>query len=175
VDGNKTRYYSTDMSAFSPVMSMAPLDAQIQRPNMRRKSSAQNLLTSFKPGSLGQASQTGTLSSVAGLPFVTAAPTPAGATPMAREWDAQSLHSDSTHSLGVQNGGGAAPQGTSVEMLRELVKKRIITLTYLRNVHEGCVDKPFSADYYVLNASVQKESLVPYYYAHPWRTRSCVL
>ena len=34
---------------------------------------------------------------------------------------------------------GSVPQGTSVEFLRELVKKRIITLTYLRNVHEGCV------------------------------------
>ena len=117
-------------------MSMAPIEAQMQRPSMRRKSSAQNLLASFKPGSLGQASQTG-ISSVTGLPFVTALPTPTSTAPMARDWDAQSLHSDSLHS-NVTNGSGVV-QGTSVEMLRELVKKRIITLTYLRNVHEGCV------------------------------------
>ncbi|GJE87965.1 hypothetical protein PsYK624_040480 [Phanerochaete sordida] len=102
---------------------------------MRRKSSAQNLLTSFKPGSLGQASQTGTISSISGLPFATALPTPMATTPMARDWDVQSLQSDSTHASTPN--GGAVAQGTSVEMLRELVKKRIITLTYLRNVHEG--------------------------------------
>jgi hypothetical protein len=30
-------------------------------------------------------------------------------------------------------------QGMSVEYLRELVQKRMITLTYIRNIHEGCV------------------------------------
>ena len=58
---------------------------------------------------------------------------------MSREWDVQSLHSDSVASSSLPNGGGAHPQGTTVEILRELVKKRIITLTYLRSVHEGCV------------------------------------
>ncbi|KIP10296.1 hypothetical protein PHLGIDRAFT_65879 [Phlebiopsis gigantea 11061_1 CR5-6] len=106
----------------------------MQRPSMRRKSSAQNLLTSFKPSS---ATQTGTVSSATGLHFVSALPTPTGAGLMSREADVQSLQSESVPSTTLTNGSSAAPHGTSVEMLRELVKKRIITLTYLRNVHEG--------------------------------------
>lgn len=125
------------MAAFNSVMSMAPPDGQMQRPNMRRKSSAQNLLTSFKGGSLNQASQNGTVSSVTGLQFATALPTPTGTGPMLREFDVQSLHADSVTSSTLTNGSAATAHGTSVEMLRELVKKRIITLTYLRNVHEG--------------------------------------
>lgn len=96
---------------------------------MRRKSSAQNLLSSFKSPS--SASQTASVSSATGLQY--AAPISTATTPMAREWDVQSLQSESL------NGTPALAQGTSVEMLRELVKKRIITLTYLRNVHDGCV------------------------------------
>lgn len=37
-------------------------------------------------------------------------------------------------------GGAVSPQlgqGLSVEYLRELVQKRILTLTYIRNIHEG--------------------------------------
>jgi hypothetical protein len=48
----------------------------------------------------------------------------------ARDVDSQSLHSESTLVNGVT-------AGTSVEYLRDLVQKRIITLTYMRNVHEG--------------------------------------
>ncbi|KAH8100215.1 hypothetical protein BXZ70DRAFT_893519 [Cristinia sonorae] len=102
------------------------------RPSMRRKSSAQNLLSSFKPTGQG----TGTVSSATGVQF---AQMVSGAGP--REWDVQSLslQSDSVVSVGgiAANGGPGATQATNVEMLRELVKKRIITLTYLRNVHEG--------------------------------------
>jgi len=50
-----------------------------------------------------------------------------------REFDTQSLHSEST----LNGGSPALPTGTSVEYLRDLVQKRIITLTYMRNVHEG--------------------------------------
>ncbi|KAF7796758.1 hypothetical protein EIP86_007941 [Pleurotus ostreatoroseus] len=103
-----------------------------QRPSMRRKSSAQNLLTSFKSVS-AQSAQTTTGPS----PAVPSIPTPTSAAPMTRDWDVQSLHSDSVASSALSNGSAGHGQGTTVEILRELVKKRIITLTYLRNVHEG--------------------------------------
>ncbi|KAJ6488489.1 hypothetical protein C8R47DRAFT_978708 [Mycena vitilis] len=84
---------------------------------MRRKSSAQNLLASFKtpPGNVPS--------------------TPTVSTPIPKEFDTQSLYSDTTTLNNPQ--GPALPQGTSVEYLRDLVQKRIITLTYLRNIHEG--------------------------------------
>ncbi|TCD62393.1 hypothetical protein EIP91_006947 [Steccherinum ochraceum] len=98
---------------------------------MRRKSSAQNLLNQFKPSGQG----TGTVSSATGVQFA------AISNAAAREWDVQSLslQSDSVVGAGgiAANGPAGATQGSMVEMLRELVKKRIITLTYLRNVHEG--------------------------------------
>ena len=58
-----------------------------------------------------------------------------------REWDAQSLQADSTGQfpppvVGAVPGGGSP--GATVEYLRDLVQKRIITLTYMRNVHDGC-------------------------------------
>ncbi|KAF7353691.1 hypothetical protein MVEN_01054000 [Mycena venus] len=61
--------------------------------------------------------------------------TPTVSTPMAKEFDTQSLFSDTTTLNNPQ--GQALPQGTSVEYLRDLVQKRIITLTYLRSIHEG--------------------------------------
>ncbi|OBZ75827.1 hypothetical protein A0H81_04792 [Grifola frondosa] len=103
---------------------------------MRRKSSAQNLLSSLRPStsSVPQSLPSNAISSTTGFQHVPApTPTTAG---MNREWDVQSLHSDSVASSVGANGNPLA-QGTSVEMLRELVKKRIITLTYMRNVHEG--------------------------------------
>ena len=57
---------------------------------------------------------------------------------MNREWDVQSMHSDAIS--GTTLGGAVSPQlgqGTSAEYLRDLVQKRIITLTYIRNIHEG--------------------------------------
>lgn len=113
---------------------------------MRRKSSAQNLLSSFKPGSAGASVPaplhigTGTVSSATGLSFAAAggAPGPTVSTPLAREWDAQSLHSDTVPGSSLGGAGSPVPgQGTSVEYLRDLVQKRIITLTYIRNIHEG--------------------------------------
>lgn len=76
-------------AAFNPVMSMAPvpMDPPMQshpaRPSMRRKSSAQNLLSSFKPSS---SQGTGTVSSATGVQFAQIA---SAAT--SREWDVQSL------------------------------------------------------------------------------------
>jgi hypothetical protein len=86
------------------------------------------------------------------------------ATPTAREWDSQSLHADSTTAAAAAAAGGATlsgpgmflppvgnggvaggvggssgSPGATIEYLRDLVQKRIITLTYTRNVHEGCV------------------------------------
>lgn len=59
---------------------------------------------------------------------------------MNRDWDSQSLYSDSAGSSTTTATGSAATfQGTSVEYLRDLVQKRIITLTYVRNTHEGSV------------------------------------
>ncbi|KAH9857603.1 hypothetical protein C2E23DRAFT_770471 [Lenzites betulinus] len=120
-------------------MSMAPIEGQ--RPTMRRKSSAQNLLSTFKSNPSGGSGgpppssfPVNALPTTAGLPY-SSVPTPTTAT-MSREWDVQSLQSE-----GMSSNAGSSTnplvQGTSVEMLRELVKKRIITLTYLRNVHEG--------------------------------------
>lgn len=132
------------MAAFNTVMSMAPIEAQ--RPAMRRKSSAQNLLSGFKSNAGGSSGgpppssfPVNTMPGTAGLPY-SSVTTPTTAT-MSREWDVQSLQSEGIGtSAGAANGNPLA-QGTSVEMLRELVKKRIITLTYLRNVHEGCVPR----------------------------------
>ncbi|KAJ7221711.1 hypothetical protein GGX14DRAFT_559193 [Mycena pura] len=88
--------------------------ALVDRPQMRRKSSAQNLLSSFK-------NQTGTVPA-----------TPTVTTP--KEFDTQSLYSETAT---LNNQGPVGLQGTSVESLRDLVQKRIITLTYVRNIHEG--------------------------------------
>ncbi|KDQ59638.1 hypothetical protein JAAARDRAFT_56636 [Jaapia argillacea MUCL 33604] len=120
------------------------------RPGMRRKSSAQNLLSSFKTGPasspvpppLSMQGSVGSISSATGLSYVSA-PTPTSTTPLGREWDSQSLQSDSTvpstisSSATLVNGTPTIGQGTSVEYLRDLIQKRIITLTYIRNVHDG--------------------------------------
>ncbi|KAF8496819.1 hypothetical protein F5888DRAFT_1702774 [Russula emetica] len=101
-----------------------------------------------------QQQQSGAISSTTTTPAM-------GATPTAREWDSQSLHADSTTAAaaaaavgatlsgpflppvgngGVVGGGvggsGGSP-GATIEYLRDLVQKRIITLTYTRNVHDG--------------------------------------
>ncbi|TDL27637.1 hypothetical protein BD410DRAFT_782770 [Rickenella mellea] len=124
--------------------------AQPPRSSMRRKSSAQNLLHGFKanpPGgpSAGLQPTGGTIvmqipSAAMTSGMSAGGSTPIATTPMSREWDAQSMHSDSvaSSSATLVNGSPALPaQGTSVEYLRDLVTKRMITLTYLRNVYEG--------------------------------------
>ncbi|KAF9265803.1 hypothetical protein L218DRAFT_859286 [Marasmius fiardii PR-910] len=104
------------------------------RPTMRRKSSAQNLLSSFKaPGQ--PASQTPSTSinpppSTYLPPSIPQTPTTATPTPLAREWDAQSQFSET-----IPTPSGA--QSTSDEYLRDLIQKRVLTLTYIRNIHEG--------------------------------------
>ncbi|KAI9436365.1 hypothetical protein H4582DRAFT_2120485 [Lactarius indigo] len=141
-----------------------PDSQSILRPAMRRKSSAQNLLSSFKPGASSV-----TPSSALPTPTTSGTSTPslpqfaslhhaqqqqqqqafvalggpaaaAAAAATMREWDAQSLLADSPNTFpppvaGATPGGGSP--GATVEYLRDLVQKRIITLTYMRNVHDG--------------------------------------
>lgn len=144
------------------------------RPTMRRKSSAQNLLSSFKssassaPVNIASSST----SSSSGVPYSPPnGNTPVSTTPLAREWDAQSMHSDGLGGAGSP----ALPQGTSVEYLRDLVQKRIITLTYIRNIHEGCVHfLRVSSVQEVTPPSTQAKSLVPYYTHNSCRARKGV-
>ncbi|KAJ8522681.1 hypothetical protein ONZ45_g786 [Pleurotus djamor] len=123
------------MSHFS-VMAMPESQQQqlSSRPTMRRKSSAQNLLSSLKgtAPAPSNASTTGTISSATGMSFASIS-TPTAAS--SREWDSQSLHSDAVPAMNV--GSPALGPGATVEYLRDLVQKRIITLTYIRNIHEG--------------------------------------
>ncbi|TFY57441.1 hypothetical protein EVJ58_g7014 [Rhodofomes roseus] len=121
----------------TPLPPMIPVDSMATRPGMRRKSSAQNLLSSFK--TRDPSAQIGSVSSATGQQFASASTPTAPSMPLPRDWDVQSGGSDpSVTSSGASAAtNGSLAQGTSVEMLRELVKKRIITLTYLRNVHEG--------------------------------------
>lgn len=164
------------------------------RPSMRRKSSAQNLLSSFKSSSSNSSSSTQLAPLPVPLPpptayqYVAATSTTPATTPtpttMSREWDVQSLQSESMSSTAgaasLAASNGTALQGTSIEMLRELVKKRIITLTYIRSVHEGCVSvSVLSLTYisphskmYLYSTRTQTESLVPYYHGDTRGPRS---
>ncbi|PPQ65308.1 hypothetical protein CVT24_011435 [Panaeolus cyanescens] len=111
---------------------------------MKRKNSAQHLLTSFKSTNNPSTSSippplnlaTTSSSNSTSLSFASVA-TPTVSTPLPRDWDAQSLHSETVGS--ALTGAQSPPlgQGTSVEYLRELVQKRITTLTYIRSIHEG--------------------------------------
>lgn len=117
----------------------SPPMTELSRPTMRRKSSAQNLLSSFKPvNGAGNTATVGSISSTTSVAY-TSVSTPTTIPPSGREWDGQSVHSDTLSSSAtlVSNGTPVVAQGTSVEYLRDLVQKRIITLTYMRNVHEG--------------------------------------
>ncbi len=90
-----------------------------------------------------------------------------------REWDAQSLHADSPNTFPppVAGAPGGSSPGATVEYLRDLVQKRIITLTYMRNVHDGCVLLPsprlYPLSWFLMTScfrcrAVQAESLVSY-------------
>jgi len=112
------------------------------RPTLRRKTSA-GLLSSFKaPAAIGVGGGAVLPSSYPQLP-----PTPPISSPspssmaMGREWDSQSQFSESTAATATALVNSLAPapafQGTSIEYLRDMVQKRIVTLTYMRNTHEG--------------------------------------
>jgi hypothetical protein len=116
------------------LITMAGGQQEAPRPSMRRKSSAQNLLSSFKSSTVH--TPTGTPAAISSSGYFPNTPT--GIIPTPRDWE-QSTMVDSA-STGVPSAGGSpalGSQGTSIEFLRDLVQKRIITLTYMRNVHEG--------------------------------------
>lgn len=79
------------------------------------------------------------MSATTGAALAAAAQAQSSSVPQSREWDGQSVHSETLSSTAtlVANGTPVIPQSTSVDYLRDLVQKRIITLTYMRNVHEG--------------------------------------
>lgn len=86
------------------------------RPGMRRKSSASNLLSFAK----------------APMPPGTAGIGVAVHTPVAKEWDAQSLYSDGSAAVLVP-----PLPATSVEAIRDMLGKRITALSHIRHGHEG--------------------------------------
>ncbi|KAG8983486.1 hypothetical protein FRB93_007247 [Tulasnella sp. JGI-2019a] len=88
---------------------------------MRRKSSASNLLNSFK---------TGTSSTTSSVQSTT------------KDLDAQSLLSDTSNVPSMSSTSTAPPihapgQDSSIEYLREMCRKRISTLQYLKSIHSG--------------------------------------
>ncbi|KAG6861638.1 hypothetical protein C0995_013640 [Termitomyces sp. Mi166 len=118
-------------------MSHFPAELQ-QRPAMRRKSSAQNLLNSFKSSSSVSSPISVVTNNATNLSFAVVGGASTPTTTAAKESDVQSVYTDTT---ALSHPGGATSpqlgQGTSAESLRELVRKRITTLTYIRNIHEG--------------------------------------
>ncbi|KAG8992889.1 hypothetical protein FRB90_000877 [Tulasnella sp. 427] len=93
----------------------------MSRPGMRRKSSASNLLSTFKSGS--------------------SSTTPGNATPTPKEWDSQSLYSETSNVPTISSAASAPPlpvtQLSSVEYLRELIRKRLMALRALKEIHSG--------------------------------------
>ncbi|KXN91207.1 hypothetical protein AN958_02240 [Leucoagaricus sp. SymC.cos] len=127
--------------------------SEVARPTMRRKSSAQNLLSSFKSATSSSQSVntipavpvpiqtgTGTISSVTGMSLASAfasASTPTVSTPLVRG-DSSGLDAQAQYAASLA-GATSPPLGssTSVEFLRDLLQKRLVILTYFRNVFEG--------------------------------------
>lgn len=64
------------------------------------------------------------------------------------------MHSDGAGQPPATASGAAFSQGATVEYLRDLVQKRIITLTYMRNVHDGCVASPLYRGNVCVNAAI---------------------
>jgi hypothetical protein len=62
-------------------------------------------------------------------------------------------------SFGTSPGPGSTP-GATVDYLWDLAQKRIITLTYMRNVHDGCVSAPPFIYFFVLNSIVPRGAVV---------------
>ncbi len=128
--------------------------SEVARPTMRRKSSAQNLLSTFKSAtSSSQSVNTiptvpppvhtmSTISSAAGMAYtavLASSATPTATTPLGR---ADSTDVQYTENIIASFVGATSPpigSNTSVEFLRDLVQKRLVTLTYVRNLYEGYV------------------------------------
>ena len=113
------------------------------RSTVRRKSSAA-LLSSFKAPS-GSQQPVNLAIQLPPTPSMSSTPIPGPPMGMGRDWDSQSIYSESAGSSVTTNTASGTPlvfQGTSVEYVRDLVQKRIVTLTYMRNTHEGYVASP---------------------------------
>lgn len=115
----------------------------VARPGMRRKSSAQNLLSSFKNSTAQIQANINSNSASPSPNLPPATPTamfvPATQTSQNKEWDSQSVVSDPLPPPPAAQG----PFVNAVDYIRDLVQKRIVTMTYLRNVHEGCASHIF--------------------------------
>lgn len=109
----------------------------VNRPGMRRKSSAQNLLASFKSSTTQIQANMGANSASPSPNMPPTTPTamfsPVAQAPHNKEWDSQSIVSDPLPPPPMTQG----PFVNGVDYIRDLVQKRIVTMTYLRNVHEG--------------------------------------
>lgn len=116
---------------------------EVGRPGMRRKSSAQNLLSSFKNSTAQIQANINTNSASPSPNIPPATPTamfvPTTQTSQNKEWDSQSIVSDPLPPPPVVQGQFV----NAVDYIRDLVQKRIVTMTYLRNVHEGCASHIF--------------------------------
>lgn len=180
-----------------------------QRPTMRRKSSAQNLLASFKPNSNSNANNNSSPSSAVPTPSPSPIPipvppqpssaapmqtslggpgqasssvassfsfasTPTAYTPIQKEWDSQSMHSDGANQPPQTASNSTFSQGATVEYLRDLVQKRIITLTYMRNVHDGCVPCALRSGQSGILTCTQTKSLVSHNHDVAPRARQSV-
>lgn len=118
----------------------------VNRPGMRRKSSAQNLLSSFK-NSTAQIQANMNPNSATPSPNMppatpTAMFTPATQASHNKEWDSQSIVSDPLPPPPAVQGQFV----NGVDYIRDLVQKRIVTMTYLRSVHEGSASSISSFD-----------------------------
>lgn len=121
------------------------------RPAMRRKSSAQNILASFKPPSAAALPPAAvpavplqppsSISSVSGMAIASALSAASQSSSPALPLVRADTTPDAQYPDNLLFGTTSPPLGssTSVEFLRDLVQKRLVTLTYIRNVHEGCV------------------------------------
>lgn len=153
--GEATCSQPSDSGYFAFMIPNADPSQDVHRPSMRRKSSAQNLLSSFKRAessatviSPSLSSQPNALPSIIGIPSAGlsyVAPTPTTGVP--RDWDVQSYSADSilsgntvSSTTALISNGSPALGGTVVqrEELRSSICKRIAALTYMRNVHDGC-------------------------------------
>ncbi|KAH9970375.1 hypothetical protein BGW80DRAFT_575796 [Lactifluus volemus] len=96
------------------------------------------LLPSQSQQQPGAAATATVLTSPVPVPAPAASSAAATATPALREWDTQSMHADAMGpSLLELPPVLEAILARRVEYLRDLVQKRIITLTYMGNVHDG--------------------------------------
>lgn len=149
---NQPRSLSGTMQNGHESQSQQSQNGLISRPTIRRKSSA-GLLSSFKAqapsGSAFSAASAGSIT--ASQPQLQQLSSPLPPTPpisatssmtgssiasTSRDVDSVSLYSESTSG----NPAYVQPlQNTSTEYLRDVVQKRVMTLTYIRSTHEGFV------------------------------------